>query len=361
MFGFGIGDIDMRKRLCSLSPTGFLWCAAFMVAVSPGFSSIAHAQNSSTAPAQNIAGECSLSGSPSPAHHLAGCPSNPNPNPTPPGYLTSTYALRSDGTCSSATAPYCGAKSDTPSAAVPIEAWNVCRWIDNTSPSAIFVPFKSSKEWSAFLSAAPNLLGGHNAINPVGCALPAGDHGAPVRKNIIPTHTNGITYQDCTNSFYVSTPTVFGRTGISRYPDPPVQRKIICQHSAAPGVQLDTTIIQTSPLQWTAGDAGTPIVPNTISWTLSPHISYGPNVVLASTLKNGVAQTRLGWAVVPFNPADPVSCTALPGGWGPNAGGAPAVGFSNMATTSNATYVLSCTEAGLTTMAAIVVAAWAGH
>ena len=163
-------------------------------------------------------------------------------------------------------------------------------------------------------------------------------------------------YQGCNNGFNVLTPFVYGRTGVSRYPDPPVQHTFVCQYSA-PGTQFGHTLIQTSPLQWTAGDAGTPIVPNKISWTLPSKISYGPNILLASTLQNGVAQTRLGWAVMPFNPADPVSCASIPGGWGPNAGGAPALGFSNMATTSAATYILSCTEAGLTTIAAITVPA----
>ena len=176
----------MCRPLHSLSAMGFLWCVAFSTAVVAGFSSGAHAQS--------IPYECTLSGSPS--SNLAGCPSNPNPNPDPPGYLTSTYAVKSDGSCSNAAAPYCGVKSNTPSAVAPIEAWNICRWVDNASPSAFFVPLKSSKEWTAFLNAAPHLLGGSNTINPVGCALPLGDHGAPALKNIIPTYKNGTAYFD---------------------------------------------------------------------------------------------------------------------------------------------------------------------
>ena len=175
----------MRHRLCSFSMVGILRCAAFSAAFSAGFSS--------GASAQNLTYECALSGNPS--RDLAGCPGN-----STGGYLTSTRAVQGNNkltllgnpaapACVATAPPYCGAKSDAPSAVAPIEAWDICRWVDNTSPSAIFVPFRTSLEWTAFIKAAPTLLGGNNNVNPVGCALPAGDHGAIVQNHH--THPHG--------------------------------------------------------------------------------------------------------------------------------------------------------------------------
>ena len=51
--------------------------------------------------------------------------------------------------------PYVGAKAASGTAPGAIDVWNVCRYINNISSKAYFVPFNSSEEWEKFLANTP--------------------------------------------------------------------------------------------------------------------------------------------------------------------------------------------------------------
>lgn len=60
----------------------------------------------------------------------------------------------------------------------PIDVWGVCRYVDNKSANiSIFVPFKTAREWLAFLAAAnhdsgPDNFGPDDVVTTVPCARP---------------------------------------------------------------------------------------------------------------------------------------------------------------------------------------------
>jgi len=56
------------------------------------------------------------------------------------------------------TVSYNGVRSDPGLAAVPIDMWNFCRYLDNASGNSIFVPLRSETEWQAFVAHAPIAL-----------------------------------------------------------------------------------------------------------------------------------------------------------------------------------------------------------
>ena len=65
------------------------------------------------------------------------------------------------------TTDYDAVRSNIGQAAAPIDAWNRCRYVDNTSTStSVFVPFKSEVEWASFIRNHPAYL------NLVTCARP---------------------------------------------------------------------------------------------------------------------------------------------------------------------------------------------
>jgi len=89
-----------------------------------------------------------LDGYGSPAPGMVACPTAPQP----------------DGGDTNAATGFSGAKSATNHAArTAIDAWNICRYVDNTGSEDFFIPFNSSNEWISFLnspfanSAAVNL------------------------------------------------------------------------------------------------------------------------------------------------------------------------------------------------------------
>ena len=52
----------------------------------------------------------------------------------------------------------------------PIDAWNVCRYVQNNSDKDILVPFRTEEEWANFRSEAPASFNGQVVLYP--CALP---------------------------------------------------------------------------------------------------------------------------------------------------------------------------------------------
>jgi len=68
---------------------------------------------------------------------------------------------------------FVGARADAGSpppglAAVPVDVWGTCRYVDNISlHDSLFVPFRSNVEWSSFIANAPP-----GTINLVTCACP---------------------------------------------------------------------------------------------------------------------------------------------------------------------------------------------
>ena len=58
------------------------------------------------------------------------------------------------------TSTFVGARSDPGAAIGPIDEWNYCRYVDNNSTStALFVPFRTSLEWGSFIAHAPSFIG----------------------------------------------------------------------------------------------------------------------------------------------------------------------------------------------------------
>lgn len=305
------------------SKAGLWGCTALSatfcaVLVAPGF-----------ALGQTIPYECTLSGAA--AGNLSGCANN-----TGGGYLTSLTSLTSDATCGTGT--FCGAKSDTATAILPVEAWNVCRWVDNSSGQAIFVPFKTSQEWKQFRDAAPGLLSG--AVSLVHCAVPYSDNGAPSSMTVMPP------FAGCT-TINVNTPNVYGRTGTSLYPQPSVSGPAFTCHAGL------TTMM--SQLQWKAGDIETSGA-GVLSW--NTNFLYSPDMVIgaSSVAVNSGNPVTLSWYISPYVGTDSISCSVSPGGWGPDASGNPRSGSSTLTFYDTTTFTLTCTAPpGLTSVASATV------
>jgi hypothetical protein len=76
---------------------------------------------------------------------------------------------------------YIGARTDPGTAGPAIDAWNYCRYVDNTGGNSIFVPFNSYAEWIAFINNKPGY------INLVTCSRP----GTLPIPDDYPTYPNG--------------------------------------------------------------------------------------------------------------------------------------------------------------------------
>ncbi len=71
------------------------------------------------------------------------------------------------------TTAYQAVRSDWGPPLVPVDVWNMCRYINNNSPgtgSSIFVPFKSSHEWQNFVAVAGSASLPYIALST--CAVP---------------------------------------------------------------------------------------------------------------------------------------------------------------------------------------------
>ena len=251
------------------------------------------------------------------------------------GFRTSTAALTGNTNinniiCNGSTA--CGANSNATWSVAPIRAWNVCRWIDNVSTTEFFVPFKRPEEWAAFLSSASTVLAG--ALDIYNCAVPYSVNGAAPIQSVTPP------FAGCTQ-INVNAPNVYGRAGLSLYPDPAVVGPAFTCHGGG------TTMM--SRVQWKAGDVeGTP--GNTLSWSTN-EFKYSPDITLWADPPGVIGETAilslscteppaltsvasitastgatLHWTIAPFVNNASLSCKTLIDGveayWGPGAPGA---------------------------------------
>ena len=314
----GKEGILMDKRSRKFSTASLLYCVTFSASIYAAFPALA----------QSIPYECSLSGSAS--GNLDGCA-----NSLGGGFRTAATSLKTDGSC---VGSFCGAKSDVPSAVLPIEAWNVCRWVDNTSSNSIFVPFKTAQEWQQFRDAAPGLMGG--SVGLVHCAVPYADNSAPSALNITPP------FAGCTD-ISVATPNVYGRTGVSLYPDPSVAGPAFTCHAGATSMM--------SQVQWKAGDVES-VGAGTLSW--NTNFLYSPDMTLtADQVVIDYGNTvNLSWVISPYVGGEAVACSVSPGGWGPDAAGNPRSGTTGVALVATTTFTLTCTEGpSLTSVASVTV------
>lgn len=310
----------MAKQTRKTSAARLLYWAAVSASISTPFQ----------APAA-VPYECNLSGAAS--SNLAGCSGS-----SVGGYLTSTAAVTGNGICNAS--DFCGVSSDTSTSVAPVYAWNICRWIDNTSVRKVFVPFRTANEWSYFLAAAPNLLGG--AVSLKTCAVPYSVNSAPATTTVTPP------FSGCT-SITVNNPNVYGRTNVSLYPNPAMAGPTFTCHTGATSMM--------SLLQWRAGNVEA-TGSGTLSW--SQNFKYSPDITLtasAAVVTEGDPVT-LTWSISPYVSGDTLSCSVSPGGWGPNSAGNARSGSTTIALASSTTFTLTCTDSSsLTSVATTSVTA----
>lgn len=242
---------------------------AFLL-VGPCFSSSANAAASDNAAPRKAAYVCDLSGSDT--GDVTGCGGAADGS----GYLTTTAAVKGNGTCTDTS--FCGARSFG-TAVAPIDAWGRCRWVDNAGNNSLFVPFRSDTEWLKFEAAAQQIEG----VEITHCARPYAETGAPA------TATAIAPYEDCT-TVTADAPDVYGRTDISRWPEPALSQDFTC-HDGATSMQ--------SLLQWLASDADmTP--QGSLSW--KPANLFSPDLALQVTEVAAPANT--GTSIVIKSSAD---------------------------------------------------------
>mgnify|MGYP003386363105 FL=1 len=308
----------MTKRTRKAKSSGLVFLAAAATLSSPFMAN-----------AQSIPYECNLSGTASGS--LSGCAGS-----SVGGYLTSTSAVTGTGLCTGS--DYCGVNSNTSSAVAPVSAWNICRWLDNTSSQQAFVPFKTTTEWTTFLANPPTFTGG-GTINISHCAVPYTVNGAPATVTIMPP------FAGCT-SITGNNPNVYGRSGVSLYPHPAVAGPSFTCHGGATSMM--------SLAQWRAGDIES-TAPGTSSWT--NNYQYSPDILLtpgAVVVDEGTPVT-LNWSITPHGGAS-VTCTVSPGGWGPDSVGNPRIGSSTVTLAATTTFTISCTQSpSLTSVASTTV------
>jgi hypothetical protein len=234
----------------SLKRTGFLSAAVLSLALVWALPS--------AATDTSIAYECSVSGAD--AGNLSGCASGGNG--TGGDTTTSVNAVKGNasgnGSCSGSN--FCGVRSDVPTALVPVyitaSGGTMCRWIDNSSNNAVFVPFASWNEWSQFTQHLPS------GVTLVHCAAPASATGFASTLSVTP-------YSNC-STVSVDTPTVYGRTALSAWTPSVPHPHFICN--------VGSTI--TSNLSYLAGDLDS-TASGSLSWTKV--FQFSPNLSLTAT------------------------------------------------------------------------------
>lgn len=301
------------------------------------------------AQSSDLSYECNLSGSI--ADGLVGCPVTRGPLDTV--YTTiagntdvHNISCRTSGT----TGPYCGARIQG-TAVTPIEAWGTCAWINNTSSNALFVPFRTSAEWSSFLATAPSI--GGLAIIP--CTEPTSSPNDPANGSATPPYT-------ACNTTTIHTPDVYGHYNSSTWPVPentsPSQPSLTCHNSA--------TTIQ-SLLRYKAGN---PAASGADQYKWTPDFHFSPDVTLtavdlANPSNSGTSilisvgdSASLNWSTSGAAIGQSWSCTAS-GSWG-----GVKVTTTSTATTGSqvitpdgiGSYTLSCTDNyGLTSTTSVTV------
>jgi hypothetical protein len=296
-----------------------------------------------------VPNECTLSGVPeTSASPLIGCTLSSG------GGGTSLIAVGSASTAPIGTAgvnAIWGVKADSTTTALPIDAWNMCRWIDIPSTpgsKAIFVPLHTQTEYTAFINSLP---GNSSTIKSTLCSRGSANTGMPagsVGNNV----TIGAPYGTCTSAGSIAAPVnVYGRTTISAYPTPPtvVLPATFSCHGGSTIIHAKTTYSGGgNKLQWIARDPST-VTPGVRFYPLNWNLNdlYSPDIAQSASpgAVSAGANTTVSWSIVPFQASDTITCTKVPAtGWGPDGAGMPRSGSSVYKVLSNTTFTLTCTS-----------------
>ena len=285
----------------------------------------------------NFHHECNLSGFA--GGGVEGCPNHFQGNT-----YTTTTAVIGDGTCTGM-GSYCSVRSEG-NAIAPIDAWGLCRWVNNSSTKIITVPFKTNDEWLQFndtLRQFPEISTAH-------CSLPFAATNAPSTLNV------EAPYPSCLN-LTLQTPNVYGRAHVSRWPEPALHQSFTCNKGA--------TTIQ-AWMQWFAGDADE-AKDGDLNWTLQS--SFSPNVTLTATDDTNSGNTG---TTIKVNSGTLVTLTWKTNGkdeqtWSCKASGdwsglkvhttgAESNGSQDVIVYDNSTFILTCTDNnGLSSIATATV------
>ena len=189
-------------------------------------------------------------------------------------------------------------------ALMPIDVWGTCRYIDNTAKDSLFVPFRSSGEWSAFLNAATKLsLTSTPCARPYSSSVPAITSlpAAPSVACTLPSNTPLVV------------PNIYQRSG-KRSPQPTQSIALSCNGG---GTSLPTQEY------WTAGTSAD--IPNfsggsfppSADWALT--VNYAPYVGLSATKGTLQTQPVSGTSSVSLDPGSSfdLTWTTAPSGSNP--------------------------------------------
>jgi hypothetical protein len=200
--------------------------------------------------------ECDVSAAPGSSNACVGVAGNAVQNTTV-----------SSSSCGTSTSCFDGARSDAgQSAKAPIDVWNFCRYVDNKSDSAVFVPFRSAMEWAAFRTNPPASL-----VSLVDCSRPMPKPWNASWLVALPPYAGSGCGDD--NSQGVGTPNVYVRyLSPSSPPGWVLENNSFTCHKAAYGfTRINSQVV------WTGLDSDN----YNPSWT--PTVYYGPDVTLAAS------------------------------------------------------------------------------
>lgn len=133
--------------------------------------------------------------------------------------IDTAHAVSPDGSISSPLT-YIGVRSDPGAAGLPIDAWNYCRWVDNISSAhnSLFVPLRSSPEWTAFINNHPAAdISLAFCARPGTTTVPANDPANPASDSDAQCYDQNHNLQATTQSYYVGS---YGREGDTRTATP---------------------------------------------------------------------------------------------------------------------------------------------
>ncbi len=198
------------------------------------------------------------------------------------GAITEVYSSADFSTtaCVRLAGCYNAVRSDPGSAIAPIDVWNACRYVDNTSSGATaasnFVPFHSAFEWKQFYSYNPSTL------SVVHCSRP---FPLSTMWTVPSPSTAGLsTYStaNCSDTPSVNAPTIYNRwyssTNFGIWPTTPESTQFTTCHGGW------TTI--NAQVLWSGQESADSATPAASWW---PVVTYGPDLTLAAS-----ATTRIG-------------------------------------------------------------------
>jgi len=219
------------------------------------------------------------------------------------GAITQVYSSADLSTtvCTHAVGCYNAVRSDPGSAIAPIDVWNACRYVDNTSSGSTgvsnFVPFHTAYEWSQFY----NSYNHPGYLSVVYCSRPF----PPTTTWVVPSPSSvGLsTYSTagCGDAPTVNAPTIYSRwyspTHFATWPMPtPESVQFTSCHSGW------TTI--NAQVLWSGQQSADGVAPAPSWW---PVVTFGPDLTFtasASTMSgpvSGSAITVLAGTLVTLN------------------------------------------------------------